>query len=196
MPTQTLTPTYTPTDITEFTPTFTYTPTDTPEFTPTFTPTPTDVTLLDLDVKYICLQGVQQRWTVTNPNDFEINFDWEVIGKPESGNGTVPALGSAEFLTSGGNHTVIVRYSYANLPLRSIEIPAVRTCFDEEVDPTNTPVPTLPQPQSTPSVLIPVTGIDLGDAPLSPLHGHLINLGLGLIGLGMVLQGASKQFKA
>ena len=69
-------------------------------------------------------------------------------------------------------------------------------------DPTSTPlptdVPTLPPPPPTGNtqVLIPVTGADLSmPAPLGNLQTIFGNLGLALLGIGLVLQGLSKKLE-
>jgi len=59
-------------------------------------------------------------------------------------------------------------------------------------------VPTLPPPptQSTPSILIPVTGDDFSmKSPIKNWQKSTFNFGLGLIGLGMVLQGIRKRLE-
>jgi hypothetical protein len=65
---------------------------------------------------------------------------------------------------------------------------------DETPDPTQPP--TLPPPvtTTTPSVLIPVTGMEIGgDSPLDKVQSVMFNLGLGFLGLGLVLQSLRKK---
>jgi hypothetical protein len=68
--------------------------------------------------------------------------------------------------------------------------------------PTNTPTrrnPTevvetlIPDPNVTPEILIPVTGVDLAGA--GSASRMLFNLGIGLLGLGLVLNGLSRNRK-
>ena len=77
------------------------------------------------------------------------------------------------------------------------------TAVPEDPDPTITPVPdetpepTLAPPVSNdpPSVLIPVTGIELGgNSPLSDLQNFVFNMGLTFLGLGLILQSVRKRF--
>jgi len=69
-----------------------------------------------------------------------------------------------------------------------------------DVPPTDVPTvpPTLPPPDPTnpPQVLIPVTGADLSmPVPLARQQSLFGNLGLSLLGLGLVLQGLSRRVK-
>jgi len=73
----------------------------------------------------------------------------------------------------------------------------VPTETGDETPAANTQVPTLPAPQQsgTPGVLIPVTGGDFSSrSPVDAVRKTALNLGIGLIGMGLVLQGIRKQF--
>ncbi len=65
---------------------------------------------------------------------------------------------------------------------------------DETPDPTAQP--TLPPPTSNdpPTVLIPVTGSELGsNSPLGKVQSVMFNFGLGFLGIGIVLQSLRKR---
>lgn len=81
------------------------------------------------------------------------------------------------------------------------------TVVPDDPQPTTTPVPdetpepeadpTLPPPVSNdpPTVLIPVTGVELGgNSPLSDLQNFVFNMGLTFLGLGLILQSVRKRF--
>ncbi len=154
------TPTFTPTATGTVTSTPTDTPTATPTETPTETPTatPTEVPFFDLSLRYVCLQG-EQEWTITNTNDFPVDFDWELedanivavnsamkLAKPapirlmaiDSGSMTVPANSSISFMTVGGYHRMTITWfngeSQSSL---SQTTTSVSPCFQE--NPTSTP---------------------------------------------------------
>jgi hypothetical protein len=72
--------------------------------------------------------------------------------------------------------------------------PTPTTVTDETPDPT--PQPTLPPPTSNdpPTVLIPVTGAEMGSGnPLENVQSVMFNLGLSFLGLGLVLQSLRKR---
>ncbi len=139
------------------TPTETLTPTSTPTETPTATPT--DVPFFDLSLKYVCLQG-EQEWTVTNTNDFPVDFDWELedanqvvsnstmkLAKPmpikllaiDSGSLTVPANSSISFMTAGGYHRMTITWSNGQSQSSlSQTTTSVSPCFVDEPTPTPT----------------------------------------------------------
>ncbi len=62
--------------------------------------------------------------------------------------------------------------------------------------PDPTPQPTLPPPTSydPPTILIPVTGMEIGNhSPLGKVQSAMFNMGLGFLGLGLVLQSTRKR---
>lgn len=76
--------------------------------------TPTIPTPPALQLQYIC--GYEEtfnqelyRWRVINPNDFAVDYTWEVSGSSESGSGTISANSEAIFTTSFGAKTVILK---------------------------------------------------------------------------------------
>ena len=81
------TPTSTPT------PTITNTPTPTPTITQTPMPTPFET--LDLDTMCSPNPSILRKWIVFNQNDYDVLFDWEVVGTSQTGSETVPAAGSS-----------------------------------------------------------------------------------------------------
>lgn len=195
-----------------------------------------------LDPQWTCNEqqegGVD--WSVSNPNDFGITFDYTL-------NNGDPVLGetiekeSTKSLFTAFLDTQNLKIDWVDLiwGAKSVDASAdVETCKDDpEPTPTvpgTTPTvpgttPTVPvttpsvpgttptEPESTQTVLvpvtastpmptlaapevvadpeiIPVTGVDLTNAPfgipaLAILKGLLINLGLALLGLGLVSQG-------
>ncbi len=120
LPTETSTPTETevPTDE----PTATMTPTELP--TRTMTPT-TEIRFIGLKLGWACVQGTQV-WTVTNENDFPVDFDWQLddagtafsssakmaslraraAAAVASGSATVPANSTYSWGVSGGYNTM------------------------------------------------------------------------------------------
>lgn len=81
-------------------------------------------------------------------------------------------------------------------------VPTGTPVNDETPDPTEPPVvedepePTLAPPVTNdqPTVLIPVTGIELGgNSPLSDVQNMMFNLGLSFLGVGLVLQSLRKR---
>lgn len=181
-PTSTNTPTSTPTDTPTQTPT--PTPTDTPTNTPTYTPTetptntptltPTEVPFADLQLAWACVQGVQQ-WTVTNTNDFDVEFDWELneagdalvidgakLASPkkiaafaiDSGTATVPANSALLIFTAGGYHTMTIRWTNGEV-LESLNLTTSPTSPCLQIEPSSTPTLTVgntqtPDPTNTP----------------------------------------------
>ena len=61
-----------------------------------------------LDLFYLCGYPTDTylHWYVSNPNDVEINFEWEVIGEAESGTGTAKPNQETFFTTSKGEKSV------------------------------------------------------------------------------------------
>lgn len=95
------------------TPTPTPTQTLTPTPTPTLTTTPTDESLL-LTLNSECLGDGNVRWTVNNPNNIAVPFEWET-GNGGSGNDVADPNSSTTFKTSGGATSLSVSYTVENI---------------------------------------------------------------------------------
>ncbi len=142
-------------------------------------------------------------------NNFESSYAWSINGGP-SGTGTLPAFGFVDITTDYYPGLVTL---YANQQLMDSGFLPTDCSEDENTPtppattpgtprPTNTPpqrnptevVKTLiPDPNATPEILIPVTGVDLAGA--SSISRMLFSLGIGLLGLGLVLNGMSRNRK-
>jgi hypothetical protein len=211
--TPTHTPTFTPTNTPENTSTGTITPTNTPTITdtptntttntPTNTPTSTSVTD-PFDLVFFCMG-----FRIISLNSFESSYAWSINGGP-SGSGSLPALGYVDIHTDYYPGLVTL---YAGQQLMESGFLPTDCDNDENTPtppattpgtprPTNTPTrrnPTevvktlIPQTSSTSEILIPVTGVDLAGGS-SPSR-MIFNLGLGLLGLGLVLNGLSRNRK-
>jgi hypothetical protein len=204
-PTPTDTPTDTPTNTPTDTPTDapTITPTDTPTNTPTNTPTFTPTFFDPFGLEFFCT-GIR----VINMNDFEAPFAWNIDGGP-SGTGMAAPFSFVDIET-GYYPGIVTLYSGQQL-MASGFLPT--DCGEDENTPTppavtsSTPRPTntprsnptevfktlVPRANSTPEILIPVTGVDLAGG--SNTQRMLFNMGLGLLGLGFVLNGLSRNRK-
>lgn len=66
----------------------------------------------DLTLNYECLDNGQHEWTVTNPNDFTISFNWSSDIDAQSGTGSIAAFGSAVFYTNNKDQTVTLNYDF------------------------------------------------------------------------------------
>ncbi len=174
---------------------------------------------VELDLTYACPTGSatrQIRWTVLNPNGYDVAFSWYLDRAPTGaadGSGVVPGgtvgePGSLEFLTtSGGAHTVYIVYGEGEGSSETSESTAANYCKppkEGNPDPTPTPgggggagggnLPALLPPANTGDVLIPVTGADLRQLPFAvAVQRWLTNLGLLLLGVGMVLNGLTRR---
>lgn len=179
------TPTDTPTDTPTNTPT--NTPTDTPTNTPTNTPTdtptatPTNTLIVFTD-------------TPTNPPETPTDTP---TNPPETPTDT--PTNPPEDPTATPTNTLIVFTDTPTVtPEAPTNTPEAPTNTPETPQDTPTTPPTLPPPNPTnpPQVLIPVTGADLSvPAPLGNLQSSFGNLGLALLGFGMVLQGFARKVR-
>ncbi len=95
------------------TPTPTPTQTLTPTPTPTLTTTPTEESLL-LTLNSECLGDGNVQWTVNNPNNIAVPFEWET-GNGGSGNGIADPNSATTFKTSGGATSLSVSYTVENI---------------------------------------------------------------------------------
>lgn len=150
-PEDTGTPTVTPED--------TATATVTPSETPTATLTPTEgIRFLSLQLGWACVQGTQV-WTVTNQNDFPVDFDWEmddassamtssmklasmkqiVNSAIASGSGTVPANSQYSWSTSAGYHTMVIHWNDSSEGSHSLSVTTSLTVPCQVSEETSTP---------------------------------------------------------
>lgn len=188
--TQTFTPTITPTD----------TPTETPTFTPTFTPTNTPTNTLFVDpfsVEVFCTSI-----RIISHNNFQASFEWTINGGP-SGTGVLEPFGFVDIPTGNFSGAVVVLFANDQEMARGV-FPT--NCSQVENTPTPPTIPSrtprnptevvktlIPDPNTTPEILIPVTGVALaGGGSASRM---LFNFGIGLLGLGLVLNGLSRNRK-
>jgi len=189
-PENTSTGTVTPTD------TPTNTPTDAPTNTPTQTPTITPTIEDPFNLIFYCMG-----FTVVSLNNFESTYEWSISGGP-SGTGIVPAFGSVSYNTD--YYPGIVTLYSGGLLMAAGYLP--EDCDESRPSPTPTTPPTtrtpssnptevvktlIPPVSSTPDILIPVTGVDLGTG--NSLQQTLFNLGLLFLGLGLVMRGFSRK---
>lgn len=78
------------------------------------------------------------------------------------------------------------------------DVPVVTETPDPGETPQPPEEPTLAPPTSNepPTILIPVTGSEVSNqSPLGKIQTTLFNMGIGLLGLGLVLQSISRKFK-
>jgi hypothetical protein len=142
-------------------------------------------------------------------NSFESSYAWSINGGP-SGSGSLPALGYIDIPTD--YYPGLVTLYAGEQMMESGYLPA--DCDEDENTPTppaatpGTPRPTntpsrrnptevvktlIPDPNATPEILIPVTGIDLAGG--NSARSLLFSLGIGFLGLGLVLNGLSRNRK-
>jgi hypothetical protein len=193
--TGTITPTYTP----SITPT--NTSTDTPE-PPTSTPTITATFHDPFSLEFYCTGFI-----VVNNNDFQASYEWNISGGP-SGTGLLQPFGSVAYDTA--YYPGVVSLYSGGVLMAAGYLPT--NCGKDEKTPTppvrtpRTPVPTrtphdptkvvktlIPPVITTPDILIPVTGVDLGGS--NSLQRMLFSLGLSFLGLGLVLNGLARNRK-
>ena len=67
--------------------------------------------LYDLTLSYRCDNNSEQYWTVTNPNSFEMTFEW-FLETDENGTGAIPANGSYTLQTENIGQNVTIRFSF------------------------------------------------------------------------------------
>jgi len=68
-----------------------------------------DTCMVDLQLTYECLDSGTQRWTLTNHNSFELNYNRYLDGAA-FGTRTIKANSSRTFITPNGAHTIKVDY--------------------------------------------------------------------------------------
>jgi hypothetical protein len=193
--TGTVTETYTPTITATSTATNTSTPTETPTNTATITPPFHD----PFSLEFYCTG-----FTVINKNDFVASYEWSIGGGP-SGTGVVEPFGSVSYDTEyypglvslySGGQLMAAGYLPTDCgkkdktPTPPVRTPRTPAPSRTPHDPTKV-VKTLIPPVTTPDILIPVTGVDLAGG--NSLPRMLFSLGLGLLGLGFVMNGMARR---
>lgn len=193
--TATDTPTNTPTNTATNTPTDTptNTPTDTPTNTPTNTPTdtptntPTNTMIVFTDTPTATPTNTLIVFTDTptaTPTNTLIVFTDTPTDIPTETSTATPT-----------NTMIIFTDTPTNTPEGPTNTPEVPTNTPDPGTPTTPPTLPPPDPTNPPQVLIPVTGADLSmPAPAGNLQSVFGNLGLAMLGVGMVLQGISRKF--
>lgn len=194
------TPTHTPTNTPTDTPTNspTNTPTDTPTNTPTDTPTntPTDTptntpTEISTSTPTETPTNTPTDTLTPTPTNTLIDFTDVPSDTPTNTPTETPTI-------TPTNTSIVFTDTPTNTPETPSVTPETPTNTPETPEDTPTTPPTLPPPDPTdpPKVIIPVTGGDLSmPAPVGSLQSVFGNLGLALLGLGMVLQGVSRKFR-
>lgn len=69
---------------------------------------------INLELNYECQDDASHLWTVTNHNNFSIQFTWYSNRNGQQGSGTVPANDTATFTTNNKAQTVTIVYSFEN----------------------------------------------------------------------------------
>lgn len=206
--------TATPTDEVTATPTdvVTSTPTDVPQEP---TPTPTEVTTqipgeptttptphptqkpLSLNVSSFCGPNSDQLnwWKIVNKDSSDAAIIWKVMpsGSP-SDNYLLPGDSNYKFSTpkDSGDDKL---YVYDGLENLVTSVSAASDCKQDQATPTAVPANPNPAPSTSQAeVLIPVTGADLNGG--SGMRVMFLNLGIGFLGLGLVLNGGARQRKS
>ncbi len=67
---------------------------------------------IELALDYECQSDTTHLWTVTNNNNFAIEYSWSSNKNGQHGNGTVPANGTATFTTNNKAQTVTISYKF------------------------------------------------------------------------------------
>ena len=168
--------------------------TPTPTASPTPSPSPSPTELAGVDVIGVCIgpEAANYGWRVSNPNNFQVDFEWRVNGSLLAGLGSIAANSTYDFSTSKAEGAIIMVYVGGEVQ------DSAAGSEDCQVG-TETPVPTEPPvvptpidpPSADPTVLIPVTGI--GDEIPVSLPTIFLNLGFGFFGLGLVAHGVNRR---
>lgn len=110
------------------------------------TPTPTP----DLTISYRCVDDRLQ-WTVRNPTNQPVSFEWDLDSGRQTGVGSVAANGSTAFLVSGnGRHTVVLNWPLPD-PTRTLSRTSARdACVPTVETPPPSPTPFFPFITPTP----------------------------------------------
>jgi hypothetical protein len=173
----------------------TVTPTNTPEDphgTQTTTPSAESLTVSSFcgpDAKHV------NWWKISNASADEVSVSWQIQpGGAPADNAQVPASGEYEFSTvkvTGNDNLDVYFDSQGQQFAGSAE--AAQGC----THPGETPNPGatfVPAPSGEAQVLIPVTGANLNTG--GGLRHIFFNLGIGFLGLGLVLNGLSRERKS
>ncbi len=155
------------------------------------------VPFIDLQIEGYCLatnNASLYGWRVTNPNGYDVDFEWRINGSTLAGLATVDANGIYEFTTPKAEGSILMLYMGG--VFQSDTTGAQCTDIPQTV-PENIPVQAGGSPVPIPvtgggsPVLIPVTGVADGRVDLTPRV--FMNLGFGFFGLGLVLHGISRR---
>lgn len=136
-------------------------------------------------------------WRVTNPNGYDVDFEWRINGSTLAGLATVGANGFYEFTTPKAEGSILMLYIGG---VFQSDATGAQCTDDLPTVPENIPVQTGGGPVLIPvtgggsPVLIPVTGVSDDRVDLTPRV--FMNLGFGFFGLGLVLHGISRRKSA
>ena len=146
-------------------------------------------------------------FTVISHNDFEASYEWSISGGP-SGTGVLQPFGSVSNDTAyypgvvslySGGQLMAAGYlptdcgKKEKTPTPPVRTPRTPAPSRTPYDPTKFVKTLIPPVTTTPNILIPVTGVDLAGG--SSTSRMLFSLGLSLLGLGLVLNGLSRNRK-
>jgi hypothetical protein len=137
-------------------------------------------------------------WVINNANVGDVNFEYSGSGGV-SGVGTVGAGSSLTIYTArSSNSDTLSLYSGGILQDSAA---AAKGCIVGNPPPPVVEIPVTPPPVTLnipvtgapePTIIIPVTGIDLGSSTRG-LPGALLSYSFGFLGIGMVLTGVSRR---
>jgi hypothetical protein len=138
-------------------------------------------------------------FTVINRNNFTASYEWSISYTILSGTGVLGPFKSASYNTNYYPGVVSV-YSGGEL-MAAGRLPTNCDGSQNTPTPRGTPRPNstelvktlIPKVSSTPDILIPVTGVDLGGG--NSLQRMFFSMGLGFLGLGFVMNGLSRRRK-
>lgn len=147
-------------------------------------------------------------FTITSNNNDQSSYEWNIGGTTLSGTGSLAPNESVSINTdyypgvvslySGG---VLMAAGFlptncdrvTNTPTSPASTPRTPAPSRTPQDPTQVVKTLIPKVTTTPDILIPVTGVDLGGG--NSLQRMLFSLGLGFLGLGFVMNGLSRRRK-
>lgn len=158
------------------------------------------VRFIDLQIAGFCLAANNASlygWRVTNPNGYDVDFEWRVNGSTLADVATVGANGTYEFTTPKAEGNIIMLYLGG---VFQSDATGAQCTDDVPTVPENTPIEVggggggpvlIPVTGGGTPVLIPVTGVANDRVDLTPRV--FLNLGFGFFGLGLVLHGLSRR---
>lgn len=162
-----------------------------------------------INIGYDCVGGI--RWYVDNStNSFDVRFDWQ-LSTGDSASGVTVIAGSIHYisagLSKGISYTLRIVYDTVDGQSTLTKHNAVSACGYHPTTADEAPAPTtqsisnesLPAPVGTPIGLVPITGADLTASSATPftfsgrLNNLFTNLGLTILGLAFILDGAARK---